>query len=292
MDIKKILSEATDGALNEEVLSEIENVFESKVNDKVQIHVEQALNEQDELYTEKLKELVEKIDTDHSAKLTQVVEAVDADRTEKLKLVIEKYESELNENAKNFQESLVESISDYIDVYIDEKIPVESVKEAVKNTKARKILENLRSHLAVDSALEKESIKEAVIDGHKQINEASSKLESVAKENAVLKEELDVAKANVLIESKTAGLDKRAKSYMRKVLKDRGSEYIAENFDYTLRIFKKKESDRLATLKEEALSTRENVDRVVYEDTTSDTSDNILSEGSIAKPYMDELSKY
>ena len=31
MDIKQILSEATNGALNEEVLSEIENVFEQKV---------------------------------------------------------------------------------------------------------------------------------------------------------------------------------------------------------------------------------------------------------------------
>lgn len=288
MDIKKILSEATDGALNEEVLSEIENVFEQKVNDKVSIHVEQALNEQDELYTEKLKELVEKIDTDHTAKLERVVEAIDRDRTEKLKMVIEKYESELNEDAEKFQTSLVESISDYIDVYLEEKIPVESVQEAVKNTKARKILESLRNHLAVDSALEKQSIKEAVIDGHNQINEASKKLESVANQNAVLKEELDRVKSNLLIEQKTAGLDKRAKSYMRKVLKDKGSEYIAENFDYTLKLFNKKEKDRLETLKEEALSTRDNVDRVIYEDTTTQE---VVSE-SADSPYLDELSKY
>ena len=45
MDIKQILAEATDGALNDEVLSEIENVFEQKVNDRVEIHVENALNE-------------------------------------------------------------------------------------------------------------------------------------------------------------------------------------------------------------------------------------------------------
>jgi hypothetical protein len=50
--------------------------------------------------------------------------------------------------------------------------------------------------------LEKESIKEAVIDGKNQINEASSKLESVAEENAVLKEELDQTKANLLIRTK------------------------------------------------------------------------------------------
>ena len=35
-DIKKILGEATNGALNEEVLSEIEKVFETKINDRVE----------------------------------------------------------------------------------------------------------------------------------------------------------------------------------------------------------------------------------------------------------------
>ena len=287
MDIKQILSEATNGALNEEVLSEIENVFEQKVNDKVEIHVEQALNDQDELYTEKLNELVEKIDADHSSKLKRVVEAIDSDRAEKLQMVIEKYESALNEEAENFQSQLIDSISDYLDVYLEEKIPVESVQEAVKNTKAKKILEGLRNHLAVDSALEKESIKEAVIDGHNQINEASKKLESVAEENAVLKEELDTVKAGLMLEQKTAGLDKKTKQYINKALKGKDAEFIAENFDYTLKLFKKKESDRLENLKEEALSTRENVDRVIYEDTKQE-----IVEEKVSSPYLSELSKY
>ncbi len=287
MDIKQILSEATNGALNDEVLSEIENVFEQKLNDKVEIHVEQALNEQDELYTEKLNELVSKIDVDHSKKLKKVVEAIDSDRANKLKIVIDKYEGALNGEAEGFQSQLVESISDYLDVYLEEKIPVESVQEAVKNTKAKKILEGLRSHLAVDSALEKESIKEAVMDGHNQINEASKKLESVAEENAVLKEELDTVKAGLVLERKTVGLDKRAKQYVNKVMKGKDAEFIAENFDYTVKLFKKKESNRLETIKEEALSTRQDVDRVVYEDTKQE----IVSE-SASTPYIDELSKY
>ena len=287
MDIKQILSEATNGALNEEVLSEIENVFEKKVSDKVEIHVEAALNEQDELYTQKLNELVVKIDEDHSSKLKSVVNALDLDRSSKLKMVVEKYEEALNEEAEDFQTKLIDSISDYLDVYLEEKIPVESVQEAVKNTKAKKILEGLRSHLAVDSALEKESIKEAVMDGHNQINEASKKLESVAEENAVLKEELDTVKAGLVLEQKTADLDKRTKQYISKVMKGKDVEFINENFDYTIKLFKKKESDRLETLKEEALSTRENVDRVIYEDTTQE----VVNE-SVASPYMDELSKY
>jgi hypothetical protein len=288
MDIKQILSEATNGALNDEVLSEIENVFEKKVSDKVEIHVEAALNEQDELYTQKLNELVVKIDEDHSSKLKSVVNALDLDRSSKLKMVVEKYEEALNEEAEDFQNKLIDSISDYLDVYLEEKIPVESVQEAVKNTKAKKILEGLRSHLAVDSALEKDSIKEAVIDGHNQINEASKKLESVAEENAVLKEELDTVKAGLVLEQKTAGLDKRTKQYISKVMKGKDVEFINENFDYTIKLFKKKESDRLETLKEEALSTRENVDRVIYEDTSKEAD--VITESN--SPYLSELSKY
>jgi len=288
MNIKQILSEATNGALNEEVLSEIENVFNQKVIDKAGLHVEQALIEQDELYTEKLKELIEKIDIDHSKKLKKVVEAIDGDRASKLNMVVKKYEKALNKDAETFQTQLVESISDYLDVYIEDKIPSESIQEAIKNTKARKILEGLRNHLAVDSALEKESIKEAVKDGHKQINEASSKLESVAKENAILKEQLDQTKADLLLEQKTAGLDKKAQSYIRKTLTGKSADFINENFDYTIKLFKKSESNRLNTLKEEALSTRDNVDRVIYEHTA--TNDEVVVEK--VNPYLAELSKY
>ena len=284
-NIKTILKEATGGALNEEVLSEIEKVFEQKVNDKVELHVEQALNDQDELYSQKLEELMVHIDNDHSAKLKTVVEAVDADRANKLKAVIRKYETALTEDANEFKESLVESISDYIDVYIDEKIPTASIKEAVRNTKAKKVLENLRSHLAVDSALEKASVKDAVLDGHNQINEASKKLESVLKENAAVKKELDAVKSEFILESKAAQLDERAKKYVKKVLSGKGAEFISENFDYTVKLFKKKEESRLETLKEEAYSTAEKVDRVIYESAP-------VQSAAKPSPYLQELSKY
>ena len=70
-------------------------------------------------------------------------------------------------------------------------------------------------------------------------------------------------------------------------MQGKNAEFIAENFDYTLKLFKKKESNRLESLKEEALSTRDDVDRVIYENTEQE----IVSE-SVNSPYMDELSKY
>ena len=272
--------------LTPESMTEIQNAINSKVQEKVQIHVEKALAEQDELYSKKLSQLLEAIDADHSTKLEKVVEAVDADRAEKLKIVINKYEKLLTEDANNFKSQLVESISDYLDAYLEETVPAEEVKEAVRNKKALTVLENLRSHLAVDAALQKESIKEAILDGRNQINEASNKLESVVAENAALKDELNAIKANLVIEQRTQNLDEQQKKYIKKVFSNKSPEFIKENFDYTLKLFDKKSNNRLESLKEEALTESSNVDRVVFEQAE------VINEDVTLSPYLKELSKY
>ena len=272
--------------LTPESMTEIQNAINSKVQDKVNIHVEKALAEQDELYSKKLSQLLEAIDADHSAKLEKVVEAVDADRAEKLKIVIKKYEKILTEDANNFKSQLVESISDYLDTYLAEAVPADEIKEAVRNKKAITVLENLRSHLAVDAALQKESIKEAILDGKNQIHEASSKLESIVAENASLQNELNGIKANLIIEQRTANLDEQQKKYLRKVFTNKSPEFIKENFDYTLKLFEKKSNNRLEYLKEEALTESSNVDRVIFEQSET------INEAVETSPYLKELSKY
>ena len=274
--------------LSEESMTEIQNAIETKVKEKVQIHVQKALVEQDELYANKLQQLIEAIDKDHSAKLEKVVEAIDSDRAEKLKLVIQKYENALTQDANAFKEKLVESISDYLDAYLEEVIPAEEVKEAVRNKKAVKVLEGLRAHLAVDAALEKESIKDAILDGKSQIDEASKKLESVVTENAQLKNHLGKVQATLLIETKTAALDEQQKKYIKKVFADKSPEFINENFDYTLKLFNKKVDNRLESLKEEALSESTKVDRVILEQ-----EEEVINESAQQlSPYLRELSKY
>lgn len=272
--------------LSEDTKKEIQTAIETKVQEKVQVHVEKALAEQDELYSNKLKQLLEAIDKDHSVKLEKVVQAIDEDRSEKLKMVVSKYETALNEDAKKFKEQLVESISDYLDAYLAEAVPAEEIQEAVRNKKAVKVLEGLRQHLAVDAVLQNESIKEAILDGKQQINEASSKLESIVTENATLKNELGSIKANLLIEQRTANLDEQQKKYLKKVFNGKSPEFINENFEYTLKLFNKKTNDRLENLKEEALSESTKVDRVVLEQTE------VVNEQVELSPYLRELSKY
>ena len=163
--ITDILKEATNDILTEEVLTQIEEAFNTAVEEKASIHVEKALTEQDDEHAAKLETLLEAIDNDHTKKLHRVVDAVTQNHTEKLVEVVNKYQGTLNEEAVSFKDELVDNISSYLDVYLEEKLPVEQIAEAVKTKKAEHLIEQLRNTLGVDLALAQESIAEAVVDG-------------------------------------------------------------------------------------------------------------------------------
>jgi hypothetical protein len=287
-NITDTLKEATKDILSEENLKEIETAFNNSVDAKVRIHVEKALMEQDEDYSKKLEKLVEAIDTDHTEKLNKVVEALDADRAEKLKTVINKYEAALVKEAAELKETLVESISNYLEKYLDEKIPSSEIENAVKNKRALNVLNNLREALSVDMALANESIKEAVVDGKSRIDEAAKQLEASNKLVEELKTELSKVKADLALESKIQDLETDKKSYIRKMFAGKSAQFITENFKYTLGLYDKAEEERLTGLKEEAVkeSVSEKVDRPVIAESVEEKAEPAL------KNYMSELSKY
>lgn len=238
--------------LSEESVNAIEKAFADKLN----LHTEAALAKQDELYASKLESLLEAINKDHSEKLVKVVEAIDKNNSVKLINVVKKYETELNESAASFKQQLVESISQYLEVAIDEAIPAGAIEEATKNKQALAVLEGLRKTLAVDSALMKESIKEAVVEGKIQIDEATQKAEVLAAENAKLKREISEMKKAVFIESKASKMPATKQEYIKKVLSDKDYKFVVENFDYVSKLFDKREAEQVETIKEQAFASR------------------------------------
>lgn len=291
-DIKPLLKEATQGLLSDESLNQIETAFTEAVNTKVQLNVESALDKQDTDYTSKLKELLVAIDEDHTKKLVNVVEAVDHNNTAKLKAVIKRYSKALTEDAKNLQEKLVDDVSIYLETYLNEVIPQDAVNAAVQNKKARIILKSLRESLAVDSALMSESIKEGILDGKQQIDEAQKELETTKQQLAVLKESLATTQANLILEQKTALLPEKKKAYAKRVLAGKSPKFITENIDYTLSLFDKKDEERLETLKDEAFDSRIAKDDVINEDVTD--SDETINENVDPQlnSYLGELQRY
>ena len=279
MSKDQLLPESVKEVLTEESVQTIEEA----IKDKVTLAVEAALTSQDELYSEKLQELVQAIDKDHSSKLKRIVEAVDKNNADKLVKVIKKYEGELSSSAKEFKDTIVESISDYLEEYVDEAVPAAAILEATQNRTAMEVLTNLRKVLAVDSSLMSESVKEAVMDGKTQIDELASKLEKVERENALIKEAYNKTKADLLLEGRTAKLPAKKAEYMRKVLGDKTPKFIEENFEYTARLFDKKESERLEVIKEEAFTNRKvKADAPVQQ---------LQEKKEVSNPYLDELNR-
>jgi len=252
MKKSEALPEQAAEVLTEDSVKEIETAIE----EKIQLSVEAALTDQDELYAEKLEELVDAIDKDHTDKLNRVVEAVDHNNANKLITVVKRYENELNGRANKFKSTLVESISDYLEEYIDEAIPIQSIEEATKNRTSREVLANLRKVLAVDSSLMSESVKEAVVDGKAQIDQLADQVKELQKENKLLKEAYTKTKSDLLLETKTSHLTGKKKEYMLRILSDKTPKFIEENFEYTERLFDKKEKERLSVIKEEAFTQR------------------------------------
>jgi len=290
-NITKVLKEATKDILTEDVLKEIEAAFNNTVNERVTLHVEKALAEQDADYSKKLETLVEAIDTDHTNKLKKVVEAVDSDRAAKLKAVVEKYEAALNKEAAELKTSLVDKISKYLDIYLEEKLPTATVNEAVKNKRAMTLVEDLRRVLSVDMALAKDSIRDAVVDGKTKLDEAAKQLEAANKQVTELSEENKKLSSKLVLEEKISNLDEDKKAYMKKMLSGKSVEFIKENFNYTLNLFEKTEEERLTNLKTEAVteSVSTKIDRPVIEEKVSEP---VVSVDPSFNVYMHELKKY
>ena len=286
MKVKTLLNNEAAQVLSEESIQSIEAAFKEKAD----LMVEAALTQQDDLYAAKLDRLIEAIDKDHSAKLKTIVKTIDLDRTKKLKKLIEKHNREVGVEAKKFKNVLVEQISNYLEEFLDEAVPMNAISEATKNKTAMKVLSGLRKVLAVDSAIMSESVKEGLVDGKNRIDELEKRVEALSKENKVLKEGYTKTKAALVLESKTAGLPDRQREYLKRVLGDKTPAFIAENFDYTLKLFERKESERLNILKEEAFQSRKvKADAPVFKE-------KVLTESSTPNSpqrniYLEELER-
>ena len=291
------LKEATKDILSEDSFKEIETAFNGAVKDKVQLHVEKALMEQDETHASKLTELLEAVDADHTRKLEKLVEAIDHDHGQKLTAIVNCHRNVLGEEAGTFKEDLIGSISKYLDVYLEQTFPNDMLEEAIQNKKALSFLGQLRKVFAVDSALANESIKNAVMDGKKRLEATSNTNTQLQERNVALKAELDKIKADYVLESKSQGLPEDQKAYVQNLLRDKDPQFIVENFEYTLSMFDKTEEQRLDEMKKEAIgeTTANLVDRPVIEENVKVDSRGVHavnSDDPYFNDYMGELGKY
>lgn len=286
MKIKDLFTEDVRKLLSEDSLDAIQTAFENKLK----VSIDLALEAQDTLYADQLKTLVSTIDKDHTKKMKKLVEAVDRGNAQKLVKVVNKYERDSLVESKKFKAQIVNTMSAYLDEFLLESISVDDLKQAVDNKTAYSVLEGLRKALSVDSVLMKESVKEAVMDGKNKLVEKETKLNDLSTRYNTLEKENESLKKNMFLESKVSGFNSDKKAFLKKAFTDKPLAYIQENMDYAIRLFDKKEKEKLVTIREEAISQRKvKPDFVKTEKVITENVNNDIEDGNSL--YVDELKK-
>ena len=310
-DITNLLKEATKDLLSEDSLKAIAEAVEKKAEEKVQLAVEAALVRQDEEYASKLEKVLEAIDADHTEKLDKIVGRIDEvhakkfkhalatldeSHSGKLQQLVKLYENALKNEANQFKETLVEQLSNYIELYIDKAIPAQQIKEATENARSRKIVNEVKRLVGLSDEFVNESVKEALVDGKKQIEEANARTIEIEKQLKLVTERAASAEKQIFLEKKLENFPTAKKEYMQRVLSEKSLISIKENFEYVANMYDKKESEDVETLKESTTPKTKGVD-VVTENTKTVNESRSFStadgDGSafVAKAYVTELTK-
>lgn len=252
----EILSQVDSSIINEETAKAITEAFEAavneKVNSRVELKLESTLSKQDEEHAVKLQKLLEAIDSDHTDKLQKVVNTITENHTGKLEKLVSFYRRALNEKAESFSNKIVNEISNYLDLYLEKKVPSLQLEEAVANVYARKQLSKIREMVGIDPETINEEVKTMIAEGKKKIDELNEKINESYKENHQLLRQVKKNTTSIVLEQKTKGMPATKKQFVLNLLNDKDSSYIEENFNYVVEMFERSEGEKATVLVEEA----------------------------------------
>jgi hypothetical protein len=237
-ELKNIFESVDKEILSEDTLKAIASLVEEKVDEKVQerlnLEVESAIQTQFDKFKTISEKAVAAIDADHTAKIKMVVKAIMEDNDRKLLTVSEGYKKIIEETAIQHRDSLVESIDEFLDLYIEKHLPKQEIAEAAKNQYALKAIEEARKVLGVDEKFIKSNMKEALVDGKRQ-------MDKLVKENAELQKRNTIIESKRILAEKTANLPGETKKFVVSRLQGKSAEFIQENFNYVVDMFKRQE---------------------------------------------------
>lgn len=254
--VGEVIRESMGDVISPELAQKIDEMFKEAVDkqvaEKIQLTVENELDKQDTAHAEQLEKLLENIDTDHLAKTKKLLEAMDDNYSKKLVAYSEKMNKELTENAETFQKALKESISQFLDSYIDDVIPMKTIEEAVQNTRSVRMIEKIKDVIGIDPAFVSKSVKSAVMEAKDRMSELEQKVSALTESKESLEAELSQTKQKLVLEEKTAGLPQEKRDFIKHRLGDRTVEEIEANYDYVCEMFDADQKEKREALRESA----------------------------------------
>lgn len=246
--------------LSEESLKKVEeklnNIVESKVNERVNLAVESAEATFDAEANKDIDKLVVKIEEAHKRMAYKTCKTLKENYEKKLKKVRAYYNDKVQKDADKFKNNLVESVNAYIDKQLDKAIPYEDLKIAFKNNTAMKVLESLKTVLGVANAATcaKQYFKKPILEAKQKLISYNKKCKQLTETANNLQRELDESKKQAYLEEKLKGLDEDSANFMRRTMKNATMEFIKENFNFALDKHKEKLNEEKENLKQRALS--------------------------------------
>lgn len=248
MKFDDMLKELGEDIFTEELRTKITEMYDAAVSDgvkqKVSLVVDAELEKIDEEHAKQLEDLLEAIDQKHLEQMESLVESIDQNYTQKLVTLAEAYERELKDGANALRESLARNISNYLDVYLDKAFPAETVKEAVENTKAARMVSKIMDVVGIDPEYMSESVKDAITKSKISVDVLTKQLNDVTKKNELLSEELKRMKASLVLEQKIQGFNQTKRDYIRRRLQNKSLEEIEENYKFVLEMYERDELDK------------------------------------------------
>lgn len=296
-ELQKLLSKLSSETLTEESLSLISEAITTKAkeiaNSELTLKVEAALAKQDEEFSNKFKLALEKLDADHTKKMTFLVEKLEENHCKKLNIIVERYKTKYLEENKQFKNTLINKIDKFFDIVVEEHIPEDFLKEAVENTRSKVLIEQIAKMIGVDKVQQNKLVKEGIMDAKEKIDSLSNKVNTLIKENKELKEQSKTVKRDILLEQKCQGLPSAKKEYIKRVLGNKTSEFILENFDYTLKVFDDEDeliSEQIAEdAKQKSKSRISDVEHIAPSVIEESLEDN---DSEVSDFYMDVLKQW
>lgn len=240
-ELKTIFESVDREILSEETLHMISTLVEStvarKVEEQVGLEVENAIRSQYDKFKIVSEKAIAAIDDDHTSKIQMVVKTLREDFDNKLTTVHEGYKKIVGKTAVKHRDSLVESVDEFLDLYIEKSLPKAQLTEAAKNKYALKAIEEARKVLGVSDKYITDNIKEAMIDGKRQMDRLVS-------ENTELKKKTIVSESRSTLNRKTANLPVDLARFVRSRLDGKTAGFINENFQYVVDMFKRQEKSQ------------------------------------------------
>ena len=99
--MKNNLKDLFNEDVREFITDETLDAIEEAIQNKTELALTVALQEQDDLNAKQLQHLLDSLDRDKTVKMKKLLEAVDKDKTAKLIKIVKKYEREQDQDIKN-----------------------------------------------------------------------------------------------------------------------------------------------------------------------------------------------